>query len=96
MVTADDILTVLRALHSAAEQITEHEEDGYGECRYCRADSKPVDADGKATDTERDEADHWTIAHEEWCPSYILDRAYADLDQTMVDRVLTDAAAARD
>lgn len=96
MARVDDILTVLRALHSAAEQITEHEEDGYGECRYCHADSKPVDAAGKPVDTEKDEADHWTIAHEEWCPSAILDRAYAALDQAMVDRVLTDAAAARD
>lgn len=91
--TTDDILIVFRALRAAATQITEEEEDGYGACRYCHAESMPVDADGKPIDEETEEADHYSISHEEWCPSAILDRAYAGLDEALVDRVL---AAARD
>jgi hypothetical protein len=94
----NETLQVLRALNAAADRITEDEEDGYGVCRYCGAESYGVTEDG-ARAGETDEVVEYHIDHEAWCPSYILDHAYAGLDQPIVDRVLaqlTDAAAARD
>jgi hypothetical protein len=82
----NETLQVLRALREACMAITEHEQDEHDTCRYCHAESKPADMDGNPVDTET--AEQWTITHETWCPSFILDNAYAGLDQAMVDRVL--------
>lgn len=91
--TTNDILIVFRALRAAATEITEEEEDDHGACRYCHAESQPVDTADAPIDEETEEADHYSISHAAWCPSAILDRAYAGLDEALVDRVL---AAARD
>jgi hypothetical protein len=91
----NETLQVLHALNAAADRITEDEEDGYGACRYCGAESYGVTDEG-ARAGETDEIAQYRIDHDESCPSYILDHAYAGLDEAMVDRVLTDATAARD
>lgn len=93
---ADELLEVLRALREACTTITENEQDLSDTCRYCDAESYGVTEDG-APSGEVDEIVQYHTDHEEWCPSYILDHAYAGLDQSMVDRVLSQlTATARD
>ena len=87
-----ETLQVLRALNAAADRVTEQEEDGYGACRYCGAESYGVTEDGKRAG-ETDEVMEYHIDHDESCPSYILNHAYAGLDQSMVDRVFAQLAA---
>lgn len=63
-------------LEAAAEEITENEMDGYGNCRYCGSTSYPVDEAGVRITTENVEhAAEWHVDHDPECPSAILDKA---------------------
>lgn len=55
-------------------KIIHENEEEWGQCRYCHAESYPVDEHGnklEAEDTENAQ-EYWTD-HEDWCPSAIID-----------------------
>jgi hypothetical protein len=79
---------VLRALWGAAGTITEGENTGDAECRYCHADEYPADEQGTEVGWEDEAATQYLIDHEPWCPSARIDRAFDGLDDVLVARVL--------
>lgn len=72
---APDLLAACEAAVSAHDAITENEMDGYGGCKYCGADSYPVDEAGEklASDDDQSQADEYRTDHDADCVSTILD-----------------------
>lgn len=81
----NDFIIAFRALWGAAMIITEEEEIGNGECRYCHVEEYPADNDGNRTEGE---AVQYCMDHEEWCPSYIIDHAFSGIDSAIIGRVM--------
>lgn len=85
---SDPTRLVLRALWSAATAITEGEDTGDAECRYCHADEYPADEQGTEVGWEDEAATQYCINHEPWCPSFLIDRAFDGLGDALVAQVL--------
>jgi hypothetical protein len=65
------------ALMDAYRKIAENEEDGYGACRYCGAESYAVDTQGVRIAGENyGDAVEFHIDHDLRCPVTILSDAY--------------------
>lgn len=74
------LVAACEAAQAASTAITESEEDGYGACKFCGAQSYPVNEEGvRIVGEDVSDAEEWHTNHDADCVSAVLDALSATL-----------------